>query len=169
MKSMEARTTSVLGIVALLVVVGLAVLAVRLVTAPPKTETLTGGITIALTPMDVFARDVRAAMESSSVQDVAAERDACRLEVGGATIEPGRQIVLYDEAGVVIGRGTLGPGHDRSAAEAAGSRCRLPFVIEGIRTSRLVAIGLGVPGERIAYTAADLDAQDWSVELTVAP
>jgi hypothetical protein len=81
---------------------------------------------------------------------------------------PGRPIVLYDEAGSVTGKGTLGPALAIAESPLEGYEdivvCKLSFRVDDIRRTRSVTIEIGSQ-RRATYPADELDAQGWYVEL----
>lgn len=163
-----ARVSSVAAVLGALVFVGLAVLAGALVTATPETRTLTGVVTLIEGEMAKFDRDVREGLVATSARPADAERDRCSAIGTDAFVLPGAAVVMYDEEGVVLGRGLLGQVEAAPVVDPGTGRtsmsCRLPFRIDAIEQRGNVTIEIGARDRR-TYTSRELDAADWNLEV----
>jgi hypothetical protein len=165
----ELRAPSALAVIGALVLVGLAILLARLLTAQPDTQTLTGAVVFVDTDRAQFDRDVHGGFATSPPH--LAPASDCVAAVLALSLMPGQPVTLQDEAGKIIGRGSLGIAEPMEDAEPAAERyrdCRISFIVEGVAPSRTVTLDLGADRRR-TYTTAELDARAWNVELRLDP
>jgi hypothetical protein len=165
-----SRVSTVAAVAGAIVLVGLAVLAGALVTAEPTTRTLAGVVTLVEGEVAKFDRDVRDGLELGPIPPTDAPRVRCSAIGTDAQVLPGQAIVMYDEDGVVLGRGLLGQLEAVPVADPTTGRtsmsCRLPFEIDAIDRKGNVTFEIG-SRERRTYTSRELDASNWNVELRI--
>jgi hypothetical protein len=172
MSRMEAnpRASLLVSVAGSIVLVGLAVFAGVLVTSQPETRTLAGVVTLLESEMAKFDRDVREGPADRSIPAAEAERRRCASIATEALVLPGQTIVLFDEEGRVLGRGLLGQVEPVRRADPTSGRpsmsCRLPFRIDAFEHAGNVKVEIGSRVGR-TYTARELDALDWNLEVRV--
>lgn len=93
---------------------------------------------------------------------------SCEGLGGYSDIRAGAQLVVKDEAGKVIGSGTLDQGHLDIDLLGAGAVCGFPFTITGLPKAEQYELGMGNRGS-ITYSFADLESAKWDVKLTLGP
>lgn len=87
---------------------------------------------------------------------------------GYSDIRAGAQLVVKDEAGKVIGSGSLDQGHLDLDLFGAGAICGFPFTVTGLPKVEQYQLGMGNRGS-ITYSFADLETAKWEVKLTLGP
>jgi hypothetical protein len=87
----------------------------------------------------------------------------CEGTGGYSDIHPGTQVTVKDEAGVIVGSGTLG-----AASSPADTRypCEYPFSISEVGPAKFYSVEVGKRGA-LTYSAADMDKMGWKVSLTL--
>ncbi len=89
--------------------------------------------------------------------------------LGGYTdMRAGAQLVVKDEAGKVIGSGTLDQGHLDILFDEGRAVCAFPFRVTGLPKAEQYQLGMGNRGS-ITYSFADLETAKWDVKLTLGP
>lgn len=165
-----SRFSSIAAVAGAIVLIGLAVLAGALVTAEPATRTLAGAVTLVEGEMAKFDRDVRDGLELGPIPPTDAPRLRCSAMGKDAQVLPGQSVVMYDEDGVVLGRGLLGQPVPASVVEPTTGRasmsCRLPFTIDAIERQGNVTLQIE-SRDRRTYTPTELDASNWNIELRI--
>lgn len=87
----------------------------------------------------------------------------CRGKDGFDDVHGGVQVVVRDQAGVILGVGVLEPG----SRESPTSGCEFPFVVDGVPTGlEFYTVEVGGRGET-SFSLSELDESDWSVSLTL--
>ena len=87
---------------------------------------------------------------------------------GYSDVRAGAQLVVKDEAGKVIGSGTLDQGQLSIDFLGAGAICAFPFKVTGLPKVEQYQLGMGNRGS-ITYSFADLETAKWDVTLTLGP
>jgi hypothetical protein len=87
----------------------------------------------------------------------------CEGTGGYSDIHPGTQLTVKDEAGVIVGSGTLG-----AATSPADTRypCEYPFTISEVGAAKFYSVEVSKRGA-LTYSAADMDKMGWKVSLTL--
>lgn len=95
----------------------------------------------------------------------------CTGYSGYDDIRPGAQVTVKDQTGTIVAVGQLDAGvslraETRVLSGIAGTRCRFPFTVGGIpdRPFYEVTVANRAP---IRYAKADLEAQSWSLDLSL--
>jgi hypothetical protein len=165
-----SRVSTAAAVAGAILFIALAVLAGALVTAEPATRPLAGMVTLVEGEFAKFDRDVRDGLELGPIPPTDASRLRCSAMGTDAQVLPGQAIVMYDEDGIVLGRGLLGPPEPMAVTDPSTGRtsmsCRLPFEIDAIERTGNVTLEIGSRGLR-TYTSRELDASDWNVELRI--
>jgi hypothetical protein len=165
-----SRVSTITTLAGAIVFVGLAVLAGALLTAEPTTRTLSGMVTLLEGEVAKFDRDVHEGLAARPIPAADAGRLRCSAIGADAQVLPGQAIVMYDEDGIVLGRGLLGPPEPMAVTDPSTGRtsmsCRLPFEIDAIERTGNVTLEIGSRGLR-TYTSRELDASGWNVELRI--
>ena len=165
-----SRASTVAAVLGAIVLIGLAMLAGTIATAEPPTRSLAGVVTLVEGEMAKFDRDVHEGLAARRVPAADARRLRCSAIGTDALVLPGQAIVMYDEDGVVLGRGLLGQPEPVPVADPTTGRpsmsCRLRFELHAVDRKGNVTLQIG-SRERRTYTSKELDANDWNVELLV--
>lgn len=143
-----SKRALVIALVALAVVgLGTATIFTLLMDSDPRTETITGSITL-------FDD------EEWRGQSL---RTRCSGSGGYSDMRAGAPVTVRDENDVLIGSSSLTEG----ILETPGS-CMFSFTIDGVRTAKFYAVTL-VSGRRgtQTYSHDDLASMDWRLELTL--
>ena len=159
------RAPSVLAIVAALVVIASGVAVARVITAQTATRTLTGRVTWVDTAQARFDRDVHAGLA-----DPAARRPGpdCVGAMSSVSLVPGQGVTVYDAAGSVVARGSLGSTGAPVATTLAGDRsCAVSFMVAGVPRATDYVVEIGT--NRATYPFYALEDTGWDVELPLAP
>jgi hypothetical protein len=162
----RARSFAVLLLAVCLVAV--AVITGLVVTGEIAGRRLTGAVVVFETDVARFERDIRANLTGSTPFPEDDEQGMCAA-AASLGLTRGQTVVLHDEAGLVIGRGTLGRAEairEAGSSATTGALCRLPFSIVDIRSSRRLSIEVG-SRTMATYDSAELDARFWHLELRV--
>ena len=166
----SSRVSTAAAVLGAIVLIGLAVLAGLLATAEPPTRSLAGVVTLVEGEIAKFDRDVHEGLAARPILAADAPRLRCSALGTDAQVLPGQAIVMYDEDGVVLGRGLLGQPEPVPVADPTTGRtsmsCRLPFEMNAVDRNGNVSLQIG-DRERRTYTSKELDASNWNVELRI--
>jgi hypothetical protein len=131
-------------------------------------EQILGEVEITESQLARLDREVHSAMAGGAPDPGDDDVALCR-ELGAAVqVAPGDAVVLYDESGSVIGRGTLGPARmegDRTSAPSGDvTVCQMQFYIGDIRRTDKVTLEVGSV-RRGTYSMDQLEADQWFMVL----
>ena len=147
-------------------IVGLAV-AMSFATGDIDARTLTGEFTITESQVARFDREVHDALARATPDPLESDLGLCLQLAKAVDVAAGQPVLVYDEAGSIIGQGALGRAESvtdaRREPSDAFTVCQLRFRVDEIRPSRTVTIAIG--SRRTTYRTEQLDAQRWHLAI----
>jgi hypothetical protein len=97
-----------------------------------------------------------------SLIDFTSASAGCVGQGGYADIAPGTQVRVTNQAGTLIGTGTL----EATTASGSGTTCAFPFMVTGLPRATFYGITVSHRGEQ-DYSFAQLQAASWTVSLVL--
>jgi hypothetical protein len=85
---------------------------------------------------------------------------SCEGADGYDDVQSGLQVTVSNEAGTVIGTGSL------DTSEVTDEGCRFNFRVDNVPVAKFYKIAVGRRGE-LSYSYEDMKANSWSVSLTL--
>jgi hypothetical protein len=131
-------------------------------------EQILGEVEITESQLARLDREVHSAM-GGGAPDAGDDHVAlCRELAAAVHVAPDDAVVLYDESGSVVGRGTLGPARiegDRTSAPSGDvTVCQMQFYIGDFRRTDTVTLEVGSV-RRATYRTDELEANQWFMVL----
>lgn len=131
--------------------------------ATPSGHTLTG--TMTLTDAGAFALDLPQPGPTAQVfngpSPTPTPTPDCQGSGGYSDLQAGAQVIVRDASEKTIAKGTLKPGLPLDA-----DTCRFGFSVSGIPDSDFYSVEVSHRGA-LTYSAKDLDATGWALDLTI--
>jgi hypothetical protein len=134
-----------------------------------QVRTLKGEFTIFESQVARFDREVHDALARPTPDPLESDLGLCLRLSKALDVAAGQAVVVYNEAGFVIGQRLV--GHPASVNVArrepddAFTICRMRFRVDEIRPSRTMTIVVG--DRRTTLRATELEANGWNLEIPV--
>jgi len=126
-------------------------------------RTLNTAPSVASTPVVTSTgRSIRGAIQLTDRDANYVTGRACLGKRGYGDIRPGADVVVMDGAGAILAIGRLEPG----VVMSGGVTCRLEFVVENVPDVDFYTLEVA-NRQAPSYSRAEMEAQDWTVELSI--
>jgi hypothetical protein len=167
MPLLRSRTRILVAAFGLLAIGGIAVVGALFATGEIGGRQIFGEVQITESEFARFDRELRSGLAGANLDPGTDDTGRCLKLAAAEDIAPGDRVVLYNEGGVVIGRGALGRAIQESKSREPNEVipvCVFRFYIDDIRQTDSVGIEIsGTP--RATVHASEFEGRRWSVQI----